>query len=471
MPTTPLGLHSEKNRGRTREPGASAGAAPYEQDSDTGTMRPMKRISILLLAGAVHLASPTWAAPADDARAAEARGDHRAAAAAWRAAIAAEPGQVGHYEALGRVLLKARDLPGAIEAYRKLVEAVPTHARGRYRLAFALRKAERLPEAAEAYRAYIAAAPTDPDGHFGLARTLEKLSRGPEALDAYQTYVELENRPSEAKWVERAHARIEALSASAPQQAPASTPPPAAPPGSAAPAAPPLAAQTAAAPEPPQPGEPRELLGDSPVTQATPAADPDAAFAEARYAEAAAGYLARIEQSDAPRLRYRAAVASTLAGDAVLARGQIRAALRAMPEHEPARRLARANAAEIERLRPMSPAEADVHDALREHRLRTAARLASAARAEATDPVSASRLGWARGRALARLGRHDEALAALKGATEHYGADPALWAELGDVAARRGDRAAARTFRDVAAAVAPPGHPLAAPTSETDEVR
>lgn len=379
--------------------------------------------------------------------------------AALRGAIRSEPGEAEHYEALGRAQLKRRDFDGAIATYRALVERVPAYARGRYRLAFALRKAGRFDEAAAAYRAYVTAAPDDPDGYFGLARTLEKLARPAEARDAYARYVDIETRPSEAKWVERARRRIAEIDAAQAAPEPETTA-----------AAPPARAPTPTSPAPPT-SPPRpiedaapasgggELLADSPIDRRAAAVDPDAAFAAKRYAEAAAGYLARVEaRPDAVGLHYKAAVAAALAGDPVTARRAALAAARTNPGWAPPERVSRIMSAEIARMR--RPDEPGAAQAMRDGRLRTAARLALDVEA-ADQGAEQGSLHWIRGRALARSGRYDEALDALKQAAARYPADPNLWAELSIVSARRGDTAAAQRFLAIAAAVAPGGHPLA----------
>ncbi len=444
----------------------------------------------ILVAALMSVGSPVCAGPADDARAAAARGDRAAAIAAWRAAIAAEPDEPTHYEALGREQLRARDLDGAIATFNRLIEAVPTYTRGRYRLAFVLRKAGRFEEAAAAYRVYVESSPDDPDGHFGLARTLEKLGRASDAQASYARYVELEKRPSEAKWVEQARARIAALAKATAGSAPGEPQPAPAAPATASPRAaagagspPTVVATDTPRAEPPPPTRsdalpvagaadtPGELIEDSPVARAEPAAEPDRAFAEGRYAEAAAGYLAQLRAVDDPALRYRAAMAATLAGDAVLAARELQASLGAAPANPAGRRLARATAAEIARRRQVVASAAGIGAALRDNRLRTAARLAARAIEATVDPVARSALRWARGRALTRLGRYDEALVELKHAAQERPVDPRLWAELSDVAARRGDRAAAAGFLEIAAAVAPAGHPLARATGQPTEDR
>lgn len=413
------------------------------------------------LALLLAVASPRWAdaGPIEDAR----------------AAVTARPGEAEGYEALGRLQQQAGDLDGAIATWQALIEAVPTYARGRYRLAFALRKAVRLAEAAEAYRGYIERAPEDPDGRFGLAKTLEQMGDQAGALDAYRAYVRLEKRPSEADWVERARASIAELEAAA---APVAAATPAAATASitlpanatrvellADDAASPRAATT--------PTADITLLSDTLVARTEPAADADAAFHEGRYAAAAAAYIAAITaRPDDPGLHHRAAVAAALAGDFVTAEHHAGLALRLDPGNAAAADLTRIAYAHQRSATP--PASADrvaVERALRDGRLRTAARLAEAALAAETAPADRLALLHLRGRALLALGRADEAFAALKAAAALQPPSADLWGELATAARLRGDHDAADALRRIAARIADPAHPLAdaRPTPQNEE--
>lgn len=415
------------------------------------------RAAWLALSAALFLAGPAAADPVTDAR----------------AALTAAPHDPAAYEALGKAQLKAGDVDGAIATYRALVDAVPDYDRGRYRLAFALRKADRLGEAADAYRAYIERAPNDPDARFGLAKTLERAGDDAGALDAYRAYVRLEVRPSEAEWVERARAQIAAFEAAGE----GSAPPPA--------AQPPAAQPPAISPSAPAPKERVELiddgervdraevaataeitlLDDTLIGRTAPAADADAAFEAGRYPEAAAAYVAALAaRPDDPGLHHRAAVAAALAGDFVTAEHYAGRAVLLDPGNPPAADLARAAHAHRLRVATSTPVEvAQVERALRDGRLRTAARLA--ADALAADPTPAARISLLRlrGRALATLGRGDDAFAALKAAAAMQPPSVVLWAELATIAAQRGDREAADAFRGIAVRVADPLHPLADP--------
>lgn len=428
-------------------------------------MRAMSvRLCIGFVVAALALPGQAAADPIDDAR----------------AAVAAAPADPAGYEALGRLQQQAGDIEGAITTWQALIAAAPEYARGRYRLALALRKAGRPAEAADAYRAYIERAPDDPDARFGLAKTLEQLGDRAGALDAYRAYVRLETRPSEADWVAKARASItelEAAPAAAPAETPAAAPadPPAPPP--VAPATPPrveLLADGDGARVPVAPTAEITLLDDTLVGRTEPAADAEAAFREGRHAAAAAAWIeALAARPDDAALHYRVAVAAALAGDHVTAEHHAGAALRLDPGNLPAADLARA--AHVHRLRVElhpAPERAAVERALRDGRLRTAARLAETVLALGPPPGDVVALLRLRGRALLGLGRADEAFAALKAAAALHPPSPDLWGELALAADRRGDREAARALRDVAARVADPAHPLAdLRPAPQDEVR
>lgn len=412
------------------------------------------------------------------------------AIAAARIAVERSPNQPAGYETLARLQLKAGDSAGAVATYRKLVEAVPEYARGRYRLAFALRKAGRLDDAAAAYRAYLDSVGDDPDGHFGLGRTLEKLGDAPGAVKAYTRYVELETRPSEAKWVEDARGRIAALggpsiaAAAATDGAPAAEPttppttisdqPAPATTASAQPAA--VAPASAAQPEGSVSAEagaapsgsaaavaPAPASGQRAVEPAIePAADPEAAFARGAYAAAEAGFAQQLEaRPDDPNLRYRRAVSAAMAGAFDRAEAQAGSAVRLDPGNPPASDLARVARAHTERAKPDGRVmRAEVERAVRDGRARTAIRLAELALREATDTADRAMLLRLQGRALLALDQVDAAFDALKGAAALRPPTADLWVELATAAERRGDRSAARQFQRLARLVAEPEHPI-----------
>jgi tetratricopeptide (TPR) repeat protein len=215
------------------------------------------------------------------------------------------------------------------------------------------------------------------------------------------------------------------------------------------------------------------LLSDTLVARTEPAADADAAFQEGRYAAAAAAYIAALgARPDDPGLHHRAAVAAALAGDFVTAEHHAGLALRLDPGNASAADLTRIAYAHQRGAAP--PASADrvaVERALRDGRLRTAARLAEAALAAEAAPADRLALLHLRGRALLALGRADEAFAALKAAAALQPPSADLWGELATAARLRGDHDAADALRRIAARIADPAHPLAdaRPTPQNEE--
>lgn len=397
---------------------------------------PAMRLGPLLTAllGLLLAASAALAGPADEARAAEKAGDREAAIAAWRRAIEADPTDADAYESLGRLQLRAKRFDDAVTTFERLVKSAPAYAKGQYRLAFALRKAGRYREAAGAYRAFIAQAPDDADARFGLAESLRRQGDKPGALEAYRAYVELERRPSEAKWVARAKAAIADLEASA-----------------------------ATAPGAERPLEPALVAGAAPeATAAAAVGDPDEAFARGDYAAARDGYRAALKaRPDAPALHHRLAVSAALTGQDAEALRHAHAAVRLDPGNPAAVDLAATLRARQDTKRPPAPPQlAEAELALREGRLRTALRLAAEG-AKAGGPTLGG-LHRVRGRALLALGRAAEARAALATAIAHGEGGPQLWRELAWAARLQGDGAAAARLLDLAASAAPVDHPLAA---------
>jgi tetratricopeptide (TPR) repeat protein len=370
-----------------------------------------------------------WAGPREDAAAAEESGNREAAVAAWRRVVEAEPTASDAYEALGKQLIRLKRFDEAVTVFETLVARAPDYRRGQYRLGFALRKAGRLPAAIEAYRSYLGVAPEDPDGHFGLAETLRRSGDKDAAVAAYRDYVRLENRPGEAKWVKRANEHIARLGAS---EAPA--------PG----------------PETPLEPAPKAAVA-APKVAVAAAADPDAAFARGDLRGALGGYRARAKaQPDSPATRYRLAVTAARLGEGVEALDAAAQTTRLDPGNPHGSALAAALAAA--RPAPATATADEAEQALREGRLRTAARLAEDALGVAG--ADAGRLHRILGRALLSLGRSAEALRALKTAAAYGQSDPAVWSEMGEAAASLGDPRARDYFLDQAARVAPPGHPL-----------
>ena len=385
----------------------------------------------------IALCATAFAGPVEDARSAEESGDRLTALDAWKRAIEADPTQAEPYVALGRLQIRMKDPGGAVTTLEQLVERVPGYARGRYRLAFALRKARRYREAAEQYTSYIATAADDPDARFGLAESLRQLGDREGALDAYRAYVKLEQRPAEAKWVQRANEEITRLEASVGVQ-----------PGAERPLEP----------------EPAEQV--KPLAALPPGADPDALFAKKDYKSAAGAYQTIVRQRpDAAAIRYRHGLASAASGDLEGAERSAAHAERLDPGNPTAGDLAAIARARRARAQPEVPPLRTVTRALREGRVRTAEQLAARALTSAKEAERRPLLR-ARGQALVALGRADEALRVFKAAAAlgDPGADTYL--ELGEVSLMAGDKRGARYYLELAAATGSAKDPAAARARE-----
>lgn len=96
----------------------------------------------------------------------------------------------------------------AAEKFAAAHAADPARADALYRRGLSLRKANRLDEARDSYLAFLRAKADDADGLYGLAETERLRGDVPAARTHFQRYVEVETRPSEASYVERAKAYL-----------------------------------------------------------------------------------------------------------------------------------------------------------------------------------------------------------------------------------------------------------------------
>lgn len=189
------------------------------------------------------------------------------------------------------------------------------------------------------------------------------------------------------------------------------------------------------------------------------AADPLTAFREKAYAKARDGYLERLdERPAAPALHYRVAVSAALADDPAVAEKHAATVERLDPGNLKALELAAAARVARTRANPPTVALAEAERALRDGRLRSAIRLATAAlRAEGADAGALHRV---RGEALLALGRADESMDALQSAAAAGHTDARLWLALGDAAKSVGDKARAAYLYTLAAQSAAPSDPV-----------
>jgi tetratricopeptide (TPR) repeat protein len=102
---------------------------------------------------------------------------------------------------------KGEFMPAA-ERFQQALALDPSRADALYRRGLALRKANRLDDAKASYTEFLRARIDDADGLYGLAETERLRGDVPAARSRFQRYVEVENRPSEAKYVERARAYL-----------------------------------------------------------------------------------------------------------------------------------------------------------------------------------------------------------------------------------------------------------------------
>ncbi|MSP62937.1 MAG: tetratricopeptide repeat protein [Myxococcales bacterium] len=135
------------------------------------------------------------------------------AAAGYKKAIEVDRKNLDLYNDLGNVYFALKRYNDAAQAFKDATAQEGNYALGWYNLATALRKAERKAEAVEAYRRYMKLKPDDSDPYYGLAQTLKALGDNPGALAAFRKYVEMEKRPDEQKWVEKARQELAAMEA------------------------------------------------------------------------------------------------------------------------------------------------------------------------------------------------------------------------------------------------------------------
>lgn len=266
-------------------------------------------------------------------------GQFAEAVVTFEAVLAADPGQLNAHRGLGRSLEKLERFVEAEKAYRAMRAAFPDEPESLYRLGIVLRKLGRYEESVTAYREFAAERPDDPDPWYGMGESLREIGDQAGALEAYRRYVELEKRPAEQRYVERAREHIAALeAATATAAAPDLPDEPVAPSDETTPRLPDKVVHT---PDAAPPDRPQVATGD--VEAATNAAEAiaagDLSFNAGNYVHAAGRY--RAAQLAAPGTlepAYKLGVALAAAGDLGGAIDAWEAALDAQPDFEPTRR-------------------------------------------------------------------------------------------------------------------------------------
>jgi tetratricopeptide (TPR) repeat protein len=133
------------------------------------------------------------------------------AAVAYKRAIEGDRDNLDLYNDLGNVYFALKRYNDAAQAFKDATGRDQNYALGWYNLAHALRKADRKGEAVDAYKRYIRLKPEDPDPYYGLGQTLKALGDVPGAITAFHKYIDMEKRPDEQKWVEKARQELAAM--------------------------------------------------------------------------------------------------------------------------------------------------------------------------------------------------------------------------------------------------------------------
>ena len=126
-------------------------------------------------------------------------GDPAAAAEAYRAAIALEPGSAAAHNGLGLVLRATGDIESAIAAFREVVRLNPESPAGHINLANTLHALRALDGAIVAYRAATRLDPDDADTHRALGDALRDAGERDAAIEAYQRALELDPSDDRAR--------------------------------------------------------------------------------------------------------------------------------------------------------------------------------------------------------------------------------------------------------------------------------
>ena len=154
----------------------------------------------------------------------KAQGKFEEAAAVYKRALAIDPNNQDLHNELGNAFFMLKRYNEAADAFKAATARDPNYAIAWYNLANALRKGDRRGEAVDAYKHYMALQPNDPDPYFGMGQTLKAMGDSQGAVKAFRRYLEMETRPEQQKWVERARQELTALEAAAPRGASPSAP-------------------------------------------------------------------------------------------------------------------------------------------------------------------------------------------------------------------------------------------------------
>ena len=119
---------------------------------------------------------------------------------------------------------KKKEYVVAAEKYERAFQAAPQDPYALYRAALSWRKAGRFERSKMRYSEYLAREPQNLDAIYGLAETFRLMNDKAEALRYFARYVEMEKRPSEQKFVERAEMWVAKYQAELPAITPSGDP-------------------------------------------------------------------------------------------------------------------------------------------------------------------------------------------------------------------------------------------------------
>ncbi|MCG3172937.1 MAG: Lipopolysaccharide assembly protein B [Myxococcota bacterium] len=122
-----------------------------------------------------------------------------------------EPTNWEIHRELGRVYFNANRFTEAAGEFRLATDNNPSFVLGLYNMAFAYRKGGDCKNAIEAYQRYLSVKQNDPDAYYGMADCMMTEKRYDDALAAFGKYVELEQRPTEQKYVAQARAKMDEI--------------------------------------------------------------------------------------------------------------------------------------------------------------------------------------------------------------------------------------------------------------------
>jgi tetratricopeptide (TPR) repeat protein len=145
----------------------------------------------------------------------EAGGKTDEAAAAYRQALAADPGLAAAHTNLGTLAYEAGDAGAARASFDAALALDPDQTEARYNLARILHELGDVEMAASELRRVVQMAPDFADAHYNLATALEHLGSQRQAVEHLRRYMALAADGGEelTPWVEEALARLERLQA------------------------------------------------------------------------------------------------------------------------------------------------------------------------------------------------------------------------------------------------------------------